>query len=181
MKPRPFVFACALAATAAPFSCVLSEPAPLVKPPVRRPSILHGQEFPASARVLLEDPGTFYVPVEVVDPTTTYSWEVLLDFPAKPVEQARVLGLQDTIEGSATRANVQSIPFSLTDRLKDNQCHQITFHVGLSLAANDPKSVDSDFATWFFVPEGKSSKCVPFDGGLPDGSYDSGSDVGAEP
>ncbi len=181
MNPRALLFLGTVSLTAMPFACVLSEPSPIVKPGVRRPTILHGQEFPTTSRVLLEDPGTFYVPVEVVDPETTYEWDVLLDFPALSEAQARVIGLGRTIAGSASRPNVEAIAFDLDERLKDGRCHQITFRVGLSLAPNNPASVDSDLSTWFFVPSGKTSACVPFDGGLPDGGYDTGREAGVDP
>ena len=179
MNRRQGIFLLALALPMLSVACLISEPPDIIKPPTRRPMILHGQEFPRSTRVLIEDPGTFYVPVEVVDPTTTYFWEVFMEFPGQIIRldavkgQVRTPGTDHSLDPDEGKS-IRVLPFSLAGRLRDGQCHQITFRVGLSPSELNPQSTESDFVSWSFSPSGQVGGCVTLDGGLPDGTFPTG-------
>ena len=94
MTPRSFAFArrtrtlsvaatiaASIASLVASASCILADPPPeLPKPPKHHPIIIKGSVAPPYTRVLPALPSRFVAEVEIIDPDTTYFYNVFIDY-----------------------------------------------------------------------------------------------------
>jgi hypothetical protein len=186
MNARHVLFAsCALVAPAAVLgaACVIADPAPEVPvPPPHRPTILHGSVVPPDTAILSQFPLSFEVPVELVDPSQAFEYNVFVD---------DVFKFHGSVEPdpTLTDAGIRVIPVTLSPP-DPAFCHVIEFIVALHFEGADPHSPDStggDSVAWFYNPSGNPGGCPLYDaGGLdgafpPDGAADAGpSDAAGE-
>jgi hypothetical protein len=168
--------ACALAAlvsaVASAVACIVAPPPDLAPQPVGRPTILHDSVSPPADQILTEaqipDAGTltFLVPVDLVDPSKTFSWEVFIDYDpyasTAPVLYGQVQPTPGSVDGGIT-----IVPFSLDFEqapLDTTYCHRIEFLVAYNFSAfHTPDSLGGDSLTWLYNGAGGVNGCPPFD------------------
>lgn len=176
--------AACVASLVASASCILADPPPeLPKPPKHHPIIVKGSVAPPYTQKLSELPPTFVVPVELIDPDTTFAWNVFVDFDPTTNQQP-VNGRTLTPNPADVDGGVTPVDFSLSP-LDPSICHEIQMVVALSFAPTSQHTPDSngaDSIVWFYEPPG----CAAWDGGG-DGAFpdqDSGlfvpNDVGGQ-
>ncbi|MEI7892665.1 MAG: hypothetical protein WCI05_06215 [Myxococcales bacterium] len=153
-------------------SCVIADPpAELPRPPRRRPTIFHGSVVPPLGQVLGQFPTQFVVPVDVGDPSTSFEWNVFLDY--DPVSRpAPVLsGFEEDPAGMD--AGVRVVAFSI-DVPDPTACHVIEFMVALTFnraSAHTPDSYGADSTIWLYNPSGLATECPRYDAGGLDGAF----------
>lgn len=155
--------AACVASLAASASCILADPPPeLPKPPKHHPIIVKGSVVPPYTNVLPELPPTFVVPVELIDPDTTFAWNAFVDFDPttnpQPVDGKILTPNPADVDGGVT---LVEFPIGALDT---SICHKIQMVVALSFAPTSqhtPDSYGDDSIVWFYSPPG----CAAWDGG----------------
>jgi hypothetical protein len=160
-------------------ACVVAPPPELPELPEERPTILHESLVPPSDQILVELPGQFLVPVELVDSNQSFQWDVFVDYnpcvgascpPTAPaLYPTTVPAGPDTLDGG-----VVIVPFSLGP-LDPSLCHRIDFLVAHQFDPGSARTWDSvggDIATWIYNPGGQPNGCPIYDAGaFQDGAF----------
>jgi hypothetical protein len=166
--------ALALACLFSAVACIVAPPPDLPPQSVSRPTISHDSAFPPADQILtaaeIPDAGTltFLVPVDLVDPSKTFSWEVFIDYDpyasAAPFLFGQVQPTPASVDGG-----IIDVPFSLDfgqAPLDTTYCHRIEFLVAYNFSAfHTPDSLGGDSLTWLYNGAGGVNGCPPFDAG----------------
>ena len=116
-------------------ACIVADPpAELPSPPNLPPRIVQGSVYPPPSRVIPALPAEFLVPVELVDPSQTFRWEVFVDFDQARNELPTSNGTV-TPDQTALDAGKRLVPFSLDSKsssLDPSSCHVIEFLVAVT-------------------------------------------------
>lgn len=159
-------------------ACFIAEPpAEAPRLPDMRPTILHGSVVPPPSRILTRFPREFVVPVELLDPSTSFQWQVFVDY--DPFERSSAaLGDESIVDPTRPEETVRPISFTLDPPSLDpglRVCHVIEFIVarGFSFSPHTPDARGGDSVVWFYNPTGDLSACPAYDGGV---SSDGGND-----
>ena len=173
MTPRSFAFArrtrtLSVAATiaacvawlVASASCILADPPPeLPKPPKHHPIIVKGSVVPPYTRILPELPHSFIVPLEILDPDSSYFYNVFVDYdPISP----RPADFTSAPQQSTT------IDFGLSPVTDLSTCHSIELVVALGFdpkSQHTPDSNGADSIVWWYNPSGDPGHCPQYDAG----------------
>jgi hypothetical protein len=165
----------ALAALPLAAACIVAPPPDLPPQPQSRPTILHDSAWPPADQILtaaaLPDGGslTFLVPVELIDPSKTFSWELFVDYDPYalyanngPVQVGGVQPTPGSVDGGTTvvafELNFDEAP------LNGAYCHRIEFLVAYTFSAfHVPDSLGGDSLTWLYNGAGGVNGCPPFD------------------
>jgi hypothetical protein len=169
--------ACALSFLLPGVACIVAPPPDLPPQPVIRPTILHDSAYPLPDQILtaadIPDGGTltFLVPVELVDPTRTFSWELFVDYDPYAATTPLLFGQVQPTPGSVDGGTIV-VPFALNfgeAPLDMAYCHRIQFLVAYTFSASHtPDSLGGDSVTWLYNGAGGVNGCPPFDAGLGD-------------
>jgi len=162
-------------------ACVLWDPPTDDPAPIHyHPLIDTAAVVPSSSLVLTALPETFTVPLEIIDPTATFTYEIFIDFdPLNQMRSVPALPTQD-IDPSMDPPDggIIAVEFSLADLPKSvfdpTVCHVIEFVVALHLSSmsfHTPDSNGADEIQWQYSPPGANGACVAFDAG--DGAFPS--------
>jgi hypothetical protein len=164
--------ACALAVLLPLAACIVAPPPDLPPQPVSRPTILHDSVFPPADQILtgaeIPDGGTltFLVPVDLVDPTRAFSWELFVDYDPYSATAPLLFGQVQPTPGSVDGGTIV-VPFSLDfgqAPLDMAYCHRIQFLVAYTFSASHtPDSLGGDSVTWLYNGAGGVNGCPPFD------------------
>jgi hypothetical protein len=163
-------------------ACVIWDPPTDDPAPIHyHPLIETASVVPPSSVVLNELPATFTVPLEIVDPTASFVYEVFVDF--DPLNTFRAVPVLPTQNIDPTMdppdGGIIAVQFSLAslDRthFDPTTCHVIQFVVALGLSKTSfhtPDSNGADEIEWQYAPAGANGGCVTFDAG--DGAFPDG-------
>ena len=147
---------------------IVDPPAELLRPPPHRPTIVRDSVFPPTTRVLSELPSVFLVPVDLIEQSEGFEWNVFTG------NEFRTGG-EVPADSIATDGGPSIVPFSL-DPITDNKCHTIEFLVAIRFNAQAPRVPNppgGDSVAWFYNPSGDLDGCPVFDAGILDGSFPS--------
>ncbi len=162
------------AATCALAACIIAEPpSELPALPEFRPTIVRDSVVPTANAIVGVFPEKFVVPVELVDPSVSFSWRAYVDY--NPITGE---GLSDfgTIAPGGSPARVRVLEVPLRPPLDLQRCHVIEFLVAqrffgegetAGVGAHTPRDPGGDSVTWYFSPGGDLRGCPVVDAGLP--------------
>jgi hypothetical protein len=170
-------------------ACVIWDPPTDDPPPIHyHPIIESALAVPSNALVLTALPDTFTVPLEIVDPTASFVYEVFIDF--DPLSTFRSVPVIPPLSIDPTRdppdGGIIDVQFSIvtldSTYFDPTVCHVIQFVVALGLSTtafsttsfHTPDSSGADEIEWRYVPPGGNGGCVTFDAG--DGAFPDGGD-----
>jgi hypothetical protein len=164
------ISACALPLVVSAAACLVAPPPDLTPQPVSRPTILHDSAWPPADRILtaadLPDGGslTFLVPVELVDPSKTFSWELFVDYNPYASNGPFIFGQVQPTPGSVDGGTIVvgfELPFGEAP-LDTPYCHRIEFLVAYTFSASHtPDSIGGDSLTWLYNGAGGVNGCPP--------------------
>jgi hypothetical protein len=161
-------------------ACVIWDPPADEPPPIHyHPLIQADAVVPPSTVVLTELPGAFTVPLEIVDPTASFVYEVFIDFDSfDPLRQTPVILPNQRIDPTTNvpDGGIIDVQFSLVDLqtsvFDPSACHVIQFVVALAFSQQSDHTPDSNGADeieWRYAPPGAGGGCLTFDAG--DGAF----------
>jgi hypothetical protein len=159
-------------------ACVIWDPPADDPPPIHyHPLIEEDALEPPNGVVLTQLPGAFSVPLEIVDPTASFVYEVFIDFdPLSTLRNVPVVLPNQRIDPSQADGGIIDVQFSLVDLplsvFDPSVCHVIQFVVALAFsqqADHTPDSSGADEIEWRYAPAGANGGCVTFDAG--DGAF----------
>jgi hypothetical protein len=172
--------ACAASAIACAWSvvaCIAAPPPELPKLPAHRPTIVHGSVAPPPTQILTALPDEFLVPVELVDPSQTFHYNVFVDYDLFNNPQAVYQSPEQAADPNAANG-IDLVTFSLSSTqsaLDPSYCHVIEMVVAnkfTSTSPHTPDSVGGDSVSWFYSPGGNPAGCPQYDAGsLADGAF----------
>ncbi len=146
--------------------------------PETRPTIRHQEVVPPAGGVLTRWPAFFTVPVELSDPTATFSYAAFVDY--NPLTgEGRVAGDESPYDQQSLATRVRTLEIAVPqDRATTDRCHVIEVVVALRFTAtNEPKNAHTpalpggDSVTWIYNPGGDPSGCPRLDAGI-EASFD---------
>lgn len=174
--------ACALAVQDA---CIIAEPSgELPRIPASRPTILHASVVPSTSAVLTYFPSVFIVPVELADPTVTFSYAAFIDYNPNTGEGLVVTPTASPYEPDNTRIRTRMLSVGIPAPLDLDRCHVIEIIVALTLdprtnkTAHTPAEPGGDEVRWFYNPNGGLAGCPALDAGI-EASVDASADADA--
>lgn len=152
--------------------------------PETRPTIVRGSAVPSPGRVLRAIPPQFVVPVELLDPNTSFEWRVFVNYDPIARKEAVLGDRSDPPVGALDGGvnTVRLVQFSIQPPLADvslRECYVIEFMVARSFrgtSAHTPDPTGGDTVTWFYNPAGTFEGCPTWEGES-DAGGDSGRDV----
>lgn len=168
------LIACTIVVVAAQDACVIAEPSvELPRLPESRPTILHASVVPTQSAVLATFPSRFIVPVELADPTLTFSYAAFIDYNTHTGEGLVLPAQQSRFEASnAGGGRVRILTIPIPEPLELDRCLKIEVIVALRLNETDPKNTHTplppggDIATWYYNPNGDLGGCPSLDAGI---------------
>jgi hypothetical protein len=172
------VIAGCAATLAAVASCVIADPPPdLPALPRHHPIIVKGSVVPPYGAVLAELPSKFVVPIELIDPETSFEYEVFIDYdgtnPRQPADVAPPGPITPT--PSDIDGGIETIEFAIPSTALDPAaCHRIELVVALGFDFRFPHTPDAngaDSIVWLYNPSGDPGSCPRYDAGGTDGAF----------
>lgn len=189
-SPRLFslgaVGACSCALLVA---CVIADP-PTDPPlfPRFRPTIVRDSCVPNANQILASFPDKFVIPVELVDPSTSFEWRLYYDYDPESGNGLVTSGTSryDPERDSRTIRLIETVQRPPVD-LKVCHTIEVVVAVRFQLGADFPGTLKhapdesgGDSVTWFYAPDGDTRSCgvVAPDASTADASSDAGTSPG---
>ncbi len=142
--------------------------------PETRPTIVHPEVVPPTGGILTRWPAFFTVPVELSDPTATFSYAAFVDY--NPLTGSGLVVSENVPydqQSLATRVRTIEIAIPQDRQSTTDRCHVIEVVVALRFnASTDPKNAHTpaapggDSVTWIYNPGGDPGGCPRLDAGI---------------
>jgi hypothetical protein len=148
-------------------SCLIADPPAELPSPPRQPPFIRGPSAVPPTPLITTWPPTFNIPVEMLDPSASFSWRLFGD------GQTLAKGIAST-DGGVTLVSFVALP----PPGESGECHMIEYAAALFVQGTtppDPSLVDpslTDSIFWIFAPSGDLAGCPLIDAGVGDGFAD---------